>query len=234
MSSLLDQYERRARLAPVLLAGLPVAVLLVSLGATSRWPWAAAGLIAQAGAVIPLTELARHRGKHVESVLWIKWGQSPLARLLADTRSPTAALARRYISDLYPNVVLASGARVVDPLDMQRQYEVVGDILRHKVRRLSGNEVVTAENRSYGFHRNLLGVRRVGLVASGVAVLSAAALLVALEDSSGSWPALASGVAMLGFWLWYPSEQRVRQAGERYAEAVIGLIASQAADSTSR
>jgi hypothetical protein len=226
LSTVLDLYERKARLAPALLASLPLALLFVSFGA-KQWQWAAVGVAAEAAAVIPLAELARDRGKSLQRTLWAEWGSSPLARLLADEASTTARMARDYIHRHFPGLAMTTGAQAAESSNPEL-YEAVGEILRHHVRGVPGREVVAAENRSYGFQRNLLGMQSIGIGVSLVSAAAALALLIGLGNAGSGWSGVCTSLGLLTFWLVYPSELRVQQSGERYAEAVIGMIASHA------
>lgn len=153
LSSIFDSYDLRARLAPAMLAGLPVAVVFLAL-AWASWPWAAIGIALEARLVVPLADVARDRGKRLEPGLWADWGGPPLATRLAVDDS-TAIAARNATGHLLKSVVVPASAATRD-VD---RYTALADILRHQVRRLDGSDVVFAENASYGFQRNLLGMQ---------------------------------------------------------------------------
>lgn len=87
------------------------------------------------------------------------------------------------------------------------------------------------ELKSYGFERNLLGLRGEGLLASTVAAGSLAAGLVA-GLVGANVPALPAGLLCtaclaigLGWWA-VPDERRVRVVADRYAERLVDATAA--------
>lgn len=223
MSSVFDFYDRRARLAPALLASSPVAAALIAL-AWESWPWAAVGLVVEAGFALPLADIARDRGKAIEQALWVSWGGPPLAQRLSRDDSQTTRAARASAKHLLESVIVP--AALDDESRRIEQYANIADIIRHRVRQLPGNEVVLSENASYGYQRNLLGMRQIGLWASLAAIAASIAFVAITPTAPAFWACLVTTLVIGFFWLRYPSSERTRQAANRYADAVVGLIAA--------
>lgn len=77
----LDDYERRARLAPGLLAVLPIALVILALG-LRRLPIVSAllSLVTAVGGPVVLASLVRHRGLRLQAELFRKWGGAPTTK----------------------------------------------------------------------------------------------------------------------------------------------------------
>src|SRR4051794_29033042 len=80
---LIDQYERKARVTPGLMAVAPVTLAVATLG-LKRFPAIAiaAGVLTAAGGTYVLSILVAHFGRAVQNELWRSWGGPPTTRLL--------------------------------------------------------------------------------------------------------------------------------------------------------
>ena len=89
LNSLFDPYDRKARLAPALLCGLPLFVSVVLLIPEVGAIWAAVGGLAlYCGGATFLAQVGRDRGKALEPKLYATWGGKPSVAMLrhSDTR----------------------------------------------------------------------------------------------------------------------------------------------------
>ena len=217
----LDHYDRRARLAPALLAVAPISVVLLAAGVRQA-PVVVGiiGLLSVVGVPILLAGLVRHRGLALQERLWSEWGGPPTTRLLlgADGR------ADRWRDD----ATRATG------IDLTSTHSTAFDAaesavarLRERTRDRARYPLVFEENCNYGFQRNLLAMRPIGLAACTLSALALIVLLVlrVATDVPIEWFDLISGfvgVALLaGVWLWAPTRDRVRGAADRYAERLL-------------
>src|SRR5260370_39733875 len=93
-------------------------------------------------------------------------------------------------------------------------------------------KLVYAENKSYGFERNLLAMRNMGRAVATTAAIIVGALLASEVWVGLIWNSLNLIIAivillmLVAFWQFLPSEPRVHQAGNIYAEALIDSIAN--------
>lgn len=168
---LLDPYSRKARLAPVLIAALPLA-----LGVLAWFPDGFSGAsllvatIVWSGGATLAAEFGRERGRKLQPQLFASWGGKPsIQRLRHRGESNKVILARRHrqLASLLPDVHLPSP----DEENQNRKaadevYEACSAFLIERTRERSKFPLVFTENRSYGFRRNLLGLRAFGIVAS--------------------------------------------------------------------
>lgn len=232
MLTWLDEYERRARAIPGLLVLLPLIVLALAIGIRS-WPVAVsigASFVA-VGMPVVIAEAVRQEGQRLQTRLWSNWGGPPTDVLLHVGGGDNDAVRDRRRLDVEKATQLSLPTADEEQQDIQaaaRRY-------RAAVTRLTSNmnsdrtkfRLVFEENKNYGFARNLLAVRRFG-IGSGVASLigCGAAIATALTvRSSLHVPDLILGVLasnlVLVFWVFGPSEGRVRQSAFTYAERVL-------------
>jgi hypothetical protein len=231
-----DDYERRARVAPGLLAVLPVALLATVLGLRQNPIVSAiAGLVVAAGGPLVLAGLVRQRGLHLQRELFESWGGPPTTELLR-LRHGTASEPLR--DQRRASVARAAGGRL-PTLDEERADAVGSDeriaaavaVIRERTRDHGRYPIVFSENRDYGFERNMLAMRPTALLVSigAVAALVIAGTVAVVAKSTISLSAVILGVlavCMVGVGWWrYPSVERVRAAGARYAAALLDAAA---------
>lgn len=107
-------------------------------------------------------------------------------------------------------------------------YDSAGDWLRRHVRVTRCNPHCERQNAAYGFARNMLGVRRLGLAVT-LATGAIAALLATWAAWTGSMgeaegPLVAAALlnaAMAGFWSRGVRSDWVRSAADAYAIAIL-------------
>lgn len=229
----LDEYERKARLIPGLLAVVPVALVAVGIG-WDKYPAVAvaSGLVVGAGAGYLLTVLVRDLGRRAEPKLWKSWGGPPTSTLLSLRTTVTNDKLR---DDWRNAVVELTGVRLLNRAAEMDSPEEADQLIDSAVRQIlylgqrAEYPVLARENIQYGFERNLYGFRWVG---RGLAAASVAALVgvlatspEALGDVQVSPTAVTSmlilDLCVLAGWLVLPSATRTRSAGERYANALL-------------
>lgn len=220
----LDSYSRTARLAPGLLLFLGPVAVAIGIGFPER-PTVTmlATLVTAMGLPLALAEWVRRRGQLLQSRLWATWGGNPVVVALRGE----GLIARRRRSAL----AAATGLPVDHPSHSAFEEAAANAVTRliSAIRDASRYPLVLAENKAYGFARNLLALRPVGLFVSALAVSAGIALIVIstqLDAISTPGTALgtAAAVAALGFWQWYPSEYRVRAAANDYRDRLLEAL----------
>ena len=156
---MLDQYTRRARLAPVLLAAVPALVFLGT-AVSSPQDFVKVGGAALAAVGLVACGLVRDRGRHVQMRLWQSWGGSPTTRRLRLTGNSDVRAAGR----LRSRVEAITGSPLPtqdeerdDPTDADRRYEEAVSALRERTRDHERFPLVFEENMDYGFRRTRSG-----------------------------------------------------------------------------
>jgi hypothetical protein len=183
VAQLLDPYSRQARLQPALIVVVPTAVLIVV-----WFPalWSVWGLVltvaSSCGVTLLLSQIARDRGKRLEPKLYTSWGGKPSVALLRHTDERidenTKARYRAFLASRLPDLRLPSPSEEqADPARADRAYDSVTAWLLTQTRDTKTFGLLLRENISYGFRRNLWGLKPIGLViALACACASTAAL----------------------------------------------------------
>lgn len=214
--SVFDRYELKARVLPAMMMVVPAALVVGTTIMPRGWMVVAATVMVDTGLAVPLAEFVRHRGRSAQVRLWDRWGGSPLASFLATESTGPGESAR-----LKAVAALETACGFDSVLGGSAGFERLADTARLLVHQRTNNAVVAGENRTYGFYRNLYGVRMHALVVSW---LSALALTVAGSP-------LAVPAALWGGWIvWLSRESQVRRAATMYASGVVDLIASHSQD----
>jgi hypothetical protein len=232
VGELFDAYGWRARLQPALLLLLPllaaVALLVPDLYKTGT---GMIGLATACGVTALLGHLARASGRRAQEGLYRAWGGPPTtlwlrrgSRLLDDeTRA-------RYLAFLEGHV---AGWRTptgedekADQAAADRRYSTAVKWLLEYTRDKARFPLVFKENVSYGFRRNLYGMKVLGIVVASISALVSGAALyhhfgaAGDLDASGS-AAMVVSMAALASWLFIVNPAWVRDAADAYARALL-------------
>jgi transcriptional regulator with XRE-family HTH domain len=228
-----DPYVRRARLEPVLTVLLPPCLLGVVLVPPSP-VWLAVLAMLAFGLPVVVDHVARERGRRLEPTLFGRWGGKPTTQLLrwsGPLGHQHQALVRVHLREMIgPRPILASEAdEQADPAATDEAYDAAVMVLRVLVRRAENNRgLVFEENCQYGFRRNSLGLRPIGIALS-LLTLIGAGIDLALPRGSGA-PAIALVPVMvvsvvsamfLWFWIFVVRPRWVELAAWRYAHRLI-------------
>lgn len=225
----LDRYSWRARVLPVYITIAPVALALAAVlpegldlplgGATAVVFMPLAFLAGQLGADF---------GKRLETRLWRRWGGAPTTRFLRHSDPEFNQVTRQRVHDKLRALGLhvpsleeqKGGARAADV-----HYTSCAEELIRKTRNAVQFPLVFKGLTEYGFRRNLLGLKPLGVP---IAVL---ALLTCLWRAVAGWgavnpPAVATGAALLTAgllvsWVAWVTEKTVRIAANRYARFLL-------------
>jgi hypothetical protein len=223
----MDHHTVQARLAPALVVALPIAlVTAVVLGAvvwTAVW-----GLVAWAGGTALLAQLGRDGGKRREPGLFASWGGKPtIARLRHRGVTNPVTLARwhgklartRAMAQALPTAQQEAS----DPDAADIVYEAYGAFLRDRTRDQNHFALIAAENRNYGFRRNLWGMKPVGITIA-VGALIVVGIVLAVHPSARHGLVVAAALVdlmlLLG-WIFVFTPAWVRVAAEAYAERLL-------------
>ncbi|MEJ1388070.1 MAG: hypothetical protein RPU12_09150 [Candidatus Sedimenticola sp. (ex Thyasira tokunagai)] len=172
---LTDPYERKARLYPALLCMLPI-IVSVSVSFPDIYTMLS-GLVALAvafGGLHLLSNLARDRGKNLESKLFEAWGGMPSVSIFrhSDPLIPAPAKLKyhQFLSDKTGIPAPPLESEVNDSFSADEVYRAWSDYLRSQGRNTVEFPLLFKENINYGFRRNLLGIRWHCILSSLLAV----------------------------------------------------------------
>jgi hypothetical protein len=245
-----DPYDRPARLYPGLLVVLPLAVLLAGLYGTTHNPASVVlPVLGFCGAGYLLGRLSRDAGKRIQERLFVKWGGAPTTQLLRHRNT----VFDEHTKERFHNTI-AKGigksfptreAEQLDPVAADELYRAGTTWLIGQTRNTKIFPLVFNENIAFGFHRNCLGVRTMGIIATTIsiawALLHAEVLrnfspyvspqrLLSLEP--GAAVALCVAVAMLSVWLFLLNEASAKRTAFAYAERLLQSCDQLKLDST--
>jgi hypothetical protein len=249
LASVFDSYGRQARLYPGLLTLFPPLLTLIawfpglitsSIGATLLT------IASSCGFLYGLAVLSRSRGKRVEKRLLRKWGDWPTTIWLRHRgeylQAQTLQRYHQFLTANVPHLALPSAEEEkLDPRNADFAYASGVKWLQEHCR---GKEfpLVEKENTDYGFRRNLLGMRPIGLTAATMAIALSLLIITSVHQEVGIafrsfslgqiWNAIAglppniiganvvNLIAGVG-WLTIVRDKWVREAGDQYARALL-------------
>ena len=194
-----DAYSLKARVFPALIAGLPALALLFVLV-----PWDHLGLSHAIAAVMgfvllfAFSDVARSRGKKIQE----KLGSGETAELWhrSNLEIPEISKARfrEYVASQLKQKAPSYEDEEMRPAYANEFYRSAGVFLRDQTRDTDQFPILFGENITYGFRRNLLGLKSISLIMNGVVFLVCVALLcispVAIFNAGHSVEKLSSVV----------------------------------------
>ena len=235
-----DPYDRQARLWPALLALLPLITMMGLLYATSATIGTnAAATAISCGALYFLTNLCREFGKRLEPKLFEAWGGKPSTRLLRHS-DPTieAPTKRRYHAFLASKIATAFPDEAQEAKDPHAADEIYQSAIRwllNHTRDTKTFSLLFQENIAYGFRRNALGLKPLGLAIAGGCFLWVLVSHVVISNSAeyfydlsaimqlpspAGW-SLATSAIMILAWCFYFTEKSVHTSAFAYAEMLL-------------
>jgi hypothetical protein len=227
----LDAYTLNARLWPALLTILPAAWTAMAWSPGHEMGWGGlSGLFIASGGMVLLSQMARDRGKRKERALFDKFGGRPSERLLSHEFAPNnIVLAGRHakLAALMPDVhIPTADEEAHDPGAAHKTYEAC---VTYLIGRTRDDRMLFQENISYGFRRNLWGLKPYGPLLAAACSL-ALGLRLYLESMThatispliGVFEAL--NVAMLAAWLLWFVPAWVMIPARAYAERLLEAL----------
>ncbi|MEQ9617513.1 MAG: hypothetical protein RLN60_05705 [Phycisphaerales bacterium] len=226
----LDAYSIPARLAPALLVAMPVGLAIGVWFSQDMLGWGIGGGVTVGSLLfLVMAERARRAGKAVELRLESELGARPTTVMLrhCDTRLERPAKERyhRFLEGAVPGVKLPTPeAEEADPVNADEQYASCTRYLLEQTRDRKQHGLVFRELVSYGFVRNLRGMRAaaigsalVGLLACGVRAI------LGLPESVHAVGAVGTILSafLLAMWWLKLNDQWVRDASFDYARALL-------------
>lgn len=222
-----DAYSLRARIYPGLLALLPVTVIVVVLWPRSPtqalWPVAVT-----AGLMFFLTNWVRDRGVELQKRLLRQWDGFPTTRRLrwaGAATDPEFARRRTRLEQLI-------GISLPDATDENGEhadavYAAAVRGLRGWVRqRPDAFPLVQHENAAYGFRRNLLALKPIGVALSIAGLVFDTAWGLAVDVSVAVAVLAVVHSLILASWLTVVRQAWVKEQAERYADELFSALMS--------
>lgn len=237
-----DPYERKARVIPGLLVALPLLVpLLCVYGARHPVLTGVVGLSGSCGAIYALASVARGRGKRLEEKLVKEWGGLPTTIALRHRDKFLDSVSKqRYHGAIVSKLGIVMPTAEEEAAEPDRADDIyIGATKRLRELTRSNKQLLLKENIAYGFHRNMLAMKSVGVLSCILGIvyglLIARVLQVApphFVPANFADPGLAAGltllisIALLAAWLLYFDKNAVKRMGFSYAERLFECVSS--------
>lgn len=198
-----DAYTWRARITPAAIAASPALAFMVAGGINLNATTGIVSLLVGASGVVA-AGIARDAGYRLQGDLWNSWDGSPTVRKLRwrETTNPTL------LGRLHDDIALVTGHQLPtaereeqDPIGTDAEYEAAIAVLRQRTGDTKLFNKIFAENIEYGFRRNCLGLRPMGLAFAISGIIATLALCiwgggpVNARLLTWGWPGLVSGAA---------------------------------------
>lgn len=234
-SQIIDGYERKARLYPALLLLAPAAVLTFAIMLpTLSLVKSIAALIIACGGTLFLSQLARDEGKKGEPKLFEEWGGMPSVAIFRhrDTRIDPIT-KERYHKKL---AGLVKGGSAPSPADetaapeaAENVYRAWSTYVRVNTRDTKKYPLLFKDNVCYGYHRNLWGLRPIGITVSVLCVLGGLGWLGYQHHTGSNLSGTVIGadvvaLVFLVLWIFHFTSDWVRIPADAYAARLAEAI----------
>ena len=167
-------------------------------------------------------------GKRLEKRLWARWDGPPTTRFLRHGNQEYSEITRRTVHES----LLGLGLRVPTTEEQNQNPEYSDECYAAstaELRRLTRNKrkypLVHKRLIDYGFRRNMLGLKWIGLATAVAASLACSSLILWNRDTpSLVGPLLTVGTISAGMgicWLTLVSDKAVSLGAERYAHTLL-------------
>jgi hypothetical protein len=243
-AKLFDPYDREAHLFPAVLMLAPALLFVVVAypkALLGDFPKNVVVIVILLALAYVLSGLARAAGKSVQSRLYDAWGGPPTTTMLRhrDTSLDDVTKGRYHVTltRMCAGIHWPSATdEAADPTAADATYASAVGVLRAR-RRGEDYALVLKENASYGFRRNMYGLRLSAIVLALLVAALALGLLIAQIHGSPSSARVATIAADPRFglitlaaltiavsWFCFVRPSWVRQAARDYARALLNTI----------
>lgn len=226
LKDLLDTYALRARVLPALLVVLPVGIALGLLLPALDYQKVIVTVAVSAGVPIFLANAVRSRGKRLEDNLVAEWDGLPTTRMQRwrDPANNRHELARRRLRlEAITGLTLPTADEEdSDPVDADQIYTLATRALIARVREVKDRyDLLQYENVDYGFRRNTLAIKPLGLsVLVVLFVIDIAAGVLGTNVTMVAAAAVVHVLCALG-WLLIVRRRWVREQADTYAQRLF-------------
>ena len=169
-----DRYTWRARVLPVYLTAAPaVLAIAATLPEGLNLPLGGASAVVFVPLSYFLSQIASDFGKRLEPALWKSWGGPPTTRFLRHDNDEFNPATRERVHERLRSLGLDIPTTDQEKADRPESLELYAsaiDELRRLTRDTDRFPLVYKGNAEYGFRRNLLGLKTVGVTLTLAAI----------------------------------------------------------------
>jgi len=221
---MIDQYSLKARVYPLLITLFPILILGLSFSIkydTIITSLSSVGIISLFTYLF--SQLGRDLGKKKEKELWRKWGGAPTNIIMQDSGYIDKITRDRYFAKLETLCPLENKDEIENKLKFWTKF------LISKTRDTQKFNLLFKENISYGFRRNLFGLKPIGLTVVVIALIFNIVIgtdwPLKFEELSPNWLIPNSGLFILFlFWLLVVNANWVKIPAFGYAERLFESV----------
>lgn len=180
----LDAYTIPARFFPAVIVLMPVGFAVAAWFPSDMLAWGAvSGFIGTTGLAVLLAEMARDQGRRREPELFKRWGGQPTVQMLRHRDAGVDGLTKHRYHDCLGAIVLglkmpSEQEEAADVASADGVYMSCTRFLLEQTRDRKRFPLVFKEVVSYGFRRNLWGMKPVGIILAVAAILAITAKVV--------------------------------------------------------
>jgi hypothetical protein len=226
-----NEYARNARLKPAFLVGLPLAMLAAGFGLKSSVVLGAVtGPLTAAGFTYLLAHVTRDFGIRKQAGLFSSWGGKPsMTKLRHRDRSLNPHTRSRYhakATEMLGRAMPTAAEEDANPAAADSVYEAYSNLLLERTRDTKTYRLLFEELMSYGFRRNLFGMKAIGLCLCLLCTLVETVFLIRGIQTAGQIEISTAVFVTLDFFLllcwWFVIRPDwVRRGAEAYAERLL-------------
>ena len=225
-----DTYSFRARVLPVYLTLAPIVLLLAAVVPEGlKLPIGGAAALVFAPISFFLGQVGADFGKRLEKSLWTNWGGPPTTRFLRHGNDEFNEVTRGRVHAKLRQLGLHVPTREEQEQDQcaaDTHYQSCTQDLIRRTRDTRKFPLVFKGLSEYGFRRNLLGLKALGVSLSVVGVAGAVWSTYTAWTATNELPAvsLIAGLISAGLllaWLVWVTERTVKLSADRYARFIL-------------
>ena len=204
-----DTYDIKARLWPALLAAMPLALALATILNLEWWRTSLVTGASGIGLTFMLGQVARVLGSRLEPAMFAQWGGKPSVTILRHTNDylnmHTKTEYHRNIALLFDVPMPTKMEEIDNPQKAEAAFEAATVALRGATRDHKKFSLLFKENVSYGFCRNMRGLKPVGLFTT-LCGASIAGIRLYSDHAAGLsvsvFAAVTAGASLLMLYVW--------------------------------
>lgn len=244
LENFFDHYVINARIKVAFFISFPIVVtIVVWLPQAYHWGLTLVTLLTVFGCFSLFSNTISNLGNKLQAEFYVKWGGEPTTTLLRhrdNTIDPyTKNRIHNWLQDKVKDLKLPSAEEEAqDPVDADSRYASSTHFLREFSRDKKKFKMIYHDLVAYGFARNLLAVKTLGIIISVVALLASSLLiLITLEDMSlfiengskvkfdeiVSFIPVLVAIAFLVVYFFFINESHLKARAERYAKSLLAI-----------
>jgi hypothetical protein len=226
----LSTYSTKARLLPALIVILPISIAILCLNPEGVSGWSVLwSLLVTSGGTFLISELGRDMGKRKEKDLYEKWGGKRSIRLLRHNNNPNQTLLIRRHEKLNKLINIQLPTADEEELNKTKAdeiYEICVRYLCNNTRDTKKFPLIFKELCSYGFRRNLWGMKPLGITFSATSLIYISFLILRSFNNTQTILVISFLLVftLLLLWLFWFNRKWVEITDKAYVDRLLESI----------